>query len=80
LFFDPRSLAQQSATRAVLHAKCVLVDNARRLITSANFTEAAQVSNIEAGVLVNNALFAKSAAMQFRALVDSGDLEEMPRE
>jgi phosphatidylserine/phosphatidylglycerophosphate/cardiolipin synthase-like enzyme len=77
LFFDRRSLAQRASTRAVLHAKCVIIDDQRCLITSANFTEAAHIRNIEVGVLVNDGLFAKSVAMQFRALVDTGDLVEM---
>ena len=44
------------------------------LITSANFTEAAQVRNIEAGVLVRNEFLAKSLREQFESLVRSGGL------
>ena len=49
VYFDPRSLdsAQQ---RACLHAKCVVVDGRQVFVSSANFTEAAQLRNIEVGV------------------------------
>lgn len=52
LYYDPRALAEESQQRASLHAKCVIVDRRIALITSANFTEAAQRKNIEAGVLI----------------------------
>lgn len=38
-----------------MHAKCVIVDHRICLITSANFTPAAQECNIEVGVLVREA-------------------------
>jgi phosphatidylserine/phosphatidylglycerophosphate/cardiolipin synthase-like enzyme len=34
---------------ASLHAKCVIVDRSRALVTSAHFTDAAQRKNIEVG-------------------------------
>jgi phosphatidylserine/phosphatidylglycerophosphate/cardiolipin synthase-like enzyme len=49
LYYDPRSLETGDA-RASLHAKCVIVDRARALVTSANFTDAAQRKNVEVGV------------------------------
>jgi phosphatidylserine/phosphatidylglycerophosphate/cardiolipin synthase-like enzyme len=52
LYYDARALAEDSQQRASLHAKCVIVDRRIALITSANFTEAAQRKNIEAGVLI----------------------------
>ncbi len=42
VFHDPRSLATEGKKRACLHAKCIVIDEDRALITSANFTEAAQ--------------------------------------
>ena len=56
VFHDPRSLAVGGATRACLHAKCIVVDEERALITSANFTAAAQERNIEAGVTIADAV------------------------
>jgi phosphatidylserine/phosphatidylglycerophosphate/cardiolipin synthase-like enzyme len=53
LYYDPRSL-EQGAARASLHAKCVIVDRERALITSANFTDAAQRKNIEVGVVITH--------------------------
>ena len=52
VFYDPRSLDHSGNTRSSLHAKCIVVDRQIALVTSANFTEAAQQRNIEAGVLV----------------------------
>lgn len=68
LFYDPRTLLL-GATRASLHAKCIVVDDERAFVTSANFTEAAQQRNIEAGVLVDNSQFAKALRGQFDMLM-----------
>lgn len=59
VFYDPRSLAPGAYTKACLHAKCVVVDEERLLVTSANFTEAAHERNIEAGVLIDDPVAAK---------------------
>ena len=77
VFYDPRSLLVNPAQRAVLHAKCVVVDSRRALVTSANLTEAAQYRNIESGVLVNDPNFAIALARQFTALCERGILREI---
>lgn len=78
VFYDPRSLAPSRAPRAVLHAKCVVVDLKAALVTSANFTEAAQLRNIEAGVLVEDEAFARELVLQFDTLVNRGALLRLP--
>ena len=60
--------------RACLHAKVVVVDEERVLLTSANFSEAAHERNIEAGALVEDAVLAKATVRQFEALVGAGVL------
>lgn len=77
VFFDPRSLEFDAPKRAVLHAKCVVVDARWSLLTSANFTEAAQERNIEAGVLVDDLRFAERIERQFGLLVERGVLREL---
>jgi phosphatidylserine/phosphatidylglycerophosphate/cardiolipin synthase-like enzyme len=52
LWYDPRALAESPGDRASLHAKCVIVDRKAAIITSANFTEAAQRRNIEVGMII----------------------------
>jgi hypothetical protein len=74
LFYDPRSLSESLDQRSSLHAKCVVVDRRVALITSANFTEAAQHRNIEAGVLVRDPLFVERLAGYFDGLRASGQL------
>lgn len=73
LFYDPRTLVTGStrakAKKTSLHAKCIVVDGERAFVTSANFTEAAQQRNIEAGVLVENKQFAKALREQFDMLL-----------
>jgi PLD-like domain len=54
IWYDPRALAESPSDRASLHAKCVIVDRKAAIITSANFTEAAQRRNIEVGVIVRH--------------------------
>jgi phosphatidylserine/phosphatidylglycerophosphate/cardiolipin synthase-like enzyme len=51
VFFDPHSLVEGEALRTSLNAKCVVADGERTYIGSANFTEAAQLRNIEIGVV-----------------------------
>lgn len=77
LYYDPRSLAARGDERAVIHAKCVVVDGHTALVTSANFTEAAHVRNIEAGAVVHDAGFAGSLERQFTSLVAAGLLRRV---
>jgi hypothetical protein len=80
VYYDPRG-AEPNAhrqKRAVLHAKCVVVDDLRAFVTSANFTEAAQERNIEVGVLVDGAAFARDLRVQFERLVASGTVTRVP--
>lgn len=78
VFFDPRSLDHSSKTRSSLHAKCIVVDRRIALVTSANFTEAAQQRNIEAGVLVRDAGFAERIAKYFDGLLELKMLRPVP--
>jgi len=77
LFYDPRSLLADSNERASLHSKCVIVDEERAFITSANFTEAAQERNIEAGVLLSIPRIARALCSQFENLVSRGILRPL---
>jgi phosphatidylserine/phosphatidylglycerophosphate/cardiolipin synthase-like enzyme len=69
VYYDPRSLGQ-SAERACLHAKVVVVDQKVTLITSANFTEAAQERNIELGALLRDHRIAQRIHQHFHFLID----------
>ncbi len=77
VYYDPRSLRVAGEASACLHAKCVVVDDARALVTSANLTEAAQDRNIEAGVLLEDPVFARSLRRQFESLVDRGYVKRL---
>jgi phosphatidylserine/phosphatidylglycerophosphate/cardiolipin synthase-like enzyme len=77
LFYDPRSLLSDPTKRAALHAKCVVVDEERAFITSANFTEAAQERNIEAGILLAIPSVAKALCSQFENLILTGWLKRL---
>ncbi|MGC1307930.1 MAG: DISARM system phospholipase D-like protein DrmC [Phormidesmis sp.] len=78
VFYDPRSLSTEKFPRACLHAKCVVIDDEQLLITSANFTEAAHQRNIEAGILLSDAIAAKAIRTQFESLVKRGFLHRLP--
>ena len=71
IYFDPRSLAMDGKPKAVLHAKCVVVDGATAFVSSANFTEAAQERNIEVGVLIRSEIPAKRLVGFFAGLVST---------
>lgn len=55
-----------------MHAKCVVVDEAATFITSANFTSAAQNTNVELGVVIRDHDFATRTATQWRSLSSRG--------
>lgn len=69
VFHDPRALCTDAASRASMHAKCVIVDRRICLITSANFTPAAQERNVEVGVLIRNAEQIRRLSDYFDGLV-----------
>jgi phosphatidylserine/phosphatidylglycerophosphate/cardiolipin synthase-like enzyme len=77
IYFDPRSLAAYGKPKAVLHAKCVVVDGATSFVSSANFTEAAQERNIEVGVLVRSPLVAGRLTAFFAGLVATGTVRRV---
>lgn len=68
VYYDPRT-AVPGPPWASLHAKCVVVDDRKALITSANFTDRGQTRNIEAGVLIEDDEFSRKLAAQWRTLV-----------
>jgi phosphatidylserine/phosphatidylglycerophosphate/cardiolipin synthase-like enzyme len=75
LYYDPRSLDREATKHSSLHAKCVVIDRRVALVTSANFTEAAQTRNIEVGALIHSERFAARLAGHFETLVDVGLLK-----
>ncbi|MEI7892751.1 MAG: DISARM system phospholipase D-like protein DrmC [Myxococcales bacterium] len=77
VFYDPRSLETEAHKRAVLHAKAVVVDGRWTLLTSANFTEAAQERNLEAGVVVDDRRLAERVTRQFERFVEVGTLRAL---
>ncbi len=77
LYYDPRSLSRETAARSSLHAKCVVVDRRVALVTSANFTEAAQTRNLEVGALIHCDRFATHLATHFERLADVGLLKRL---
>lgn len=77
VYYDPRSLALDAAKRASLHAKCIVVDHQVAFVSSANFTEAAQVRNIEVGVLLRVPALAEQIARHFDTLIEAGVLRQL---
>lgn len=59
VFYDPRALGVEGPG-AVLHAKAMVVDDERVLMTSANPTAAALERNIEPGLVVRDRAMAAS--------------------
>ena len=71
-------LIQHTYERACMHAKCIVVDNQELLITSANFTQAAQARNIEAGLVLRDEVTARRVVAQFDRLVELGRMLALP--
>lgn len=74
VFHFPGALAGDGNWRA-MHAKCVVIDDERAFVSSANFTEAAHYRNIEAGVLVDDPAFATQLRTEFDVLIANRHLE-----
>lgn len=75
VYYDPRTAIRGDMPGhewATLHAKCIVVDDERSFITSANFTDRAQTRNIEAGVLIEDRAFSEELAGHWRQLVNEG--------
>ena len=62
----------------VMHAKLVVVDQSSALVTSANFTAAAQNHNIEAGLLLRHPHQVKRILSYFEGLMKLGKLKKLP--
>jgi len=75
LYYDPRTVEPKSVES--LHAKCIVVDERLTLIGSANFTDRGQTRNIEVGVLIDDAAFARQVALQWQGLVNQKLVERM---
>lgn len=75
VFYDPRTIED---AQVHFHAKCVVIDASIALVTSANTSAAAQGENVEAGVLIEDPLFALALVKQFEDLVTAGLLLPLP--
>jgi len=78
VWYDPRALEMNRDERACLHAKFIVIDGETVLITSANFTEAAQKRNIEAGLLFRSPARARQLTGYFEALRVNRQLLSLP--
>ena len=77
IYFDPRGLTMDSKERAVLHAKCIVIDGKTALVTSANPTPAAYTKNIEVGIVMRGGIIPGQLATHFRALISSKALRQL---
>ncbi len=78
LYYDVRSLEQSAQSRSSLHAKCVIIDRATALITSANFTSAALERNIEAGILMDHVASVATLVDYLEGLCAAGTVRKVP--
>lgn len=72
---DQRGSADEP--RGTLHAKAVVADGTRALVTSANLTGRALELNMELGLLVDGGSVPRRLADHFRELIASGTLREV---
>ena len=78
VYYDPRSVTATGSATSALHAKCVVIDGREALVTSANFTEAAQDRNIELGLLVGSRIITERVEEHFMSLIRKGLLQRLP--
>jgi hypothetical protein len=77
VYYDPRGLQLQRKTRAVLHAKCIVIDGRKALVTSANPTPAAYHRNIELGIILENSDVPQQIEKYFSSLIDAEFLKRL---
>lgn len=77
IWHDPRQFDPAAESKGILHAKTVIVDGKIAFITSANFTEAAQDRNIEAGVLIRHSRTAGRLRSYFAGLITTRVLKRI---
>ena len=77
IYYYTRSLEQGNSEKYSMHAKCIVVDSEKSLITSANFTQAAHHRNIEAGVVIHSKEYAINLKSQFFNLIEAGVLKRI---
>lgn len=78
VYYFPEALEEDRSAKAVLHAKAIVRDAKEVLVTSANFTEAALERNIELGVLLHDASFARQVVRHYQRLIEEGRLALLP--
>ena len=71
-------IAPVDAGAVRMHAKFVVVDDSRTLITSANFSEAAADRNLELGVVIEDLALARSLSEHVEGLISRGKLIACP--
>ncbi|MCP4655910.1 MAG: hypothetical protein GY856_10885 [bacterium] len=76
IYYDPRTV--QPFSKVSLHAKCIVVDRRKTLVTSANFTDRGQTRNIEVGVLIEDGAFATRLHEQWWGLVSAELVHRSP--
>lgn len=76
LFCFPAGTA--AGSHKSMHAKCIVVDEERVLVGSANFTKRGHGRNVEVGVSVVDAALAKTLVNQFEQLVHAGHFAALP--
>ncbi len=69
-YYDPRTITPR--VFASMHAKCTVVDEARVLVGSANFTRRARERNIELGLLAEDPRLARDIVRQWQGLINTG--------
>jgi phosphatidylserine/phosphatidylglycerophosphate/cardiolipin synthase-like enzyme len=77
IYFDPRALTMDVSKRAVLHAKCIVIDGGVALVTSANPTPAAYTRNIELGIVIRGGTIPGQIASHFASLIQVGALRRL---
>jgi phosphatidylserine/phosphatidylglycerophosphate/cardiolipin synthase-like enzyme len=77
-WYDPRFFTEKDKSLSgVMHAKVVIIDREVALVTSANFTEAAQNRNMEAGVIVRQSNQVVRLRNYFEGLIETVMLKQI---
>ena len=78
VYYDPRRSANRYLHSHQPPRECVVIDERTAFVLCANFTEAAQIRNIEVGALIRVEAFAEQLARHFLGLAEQHLLERLP--
>lgn len=73
-FLQWRPSQSNGGKQGAVHAKCIVADDRKAFITSANLTDAAMDDNMEVGVMISGGPLPRQLSDHFNAIIEMGEV------